>query len=46
MLRLAVYNIGHGSGTSIGEVLRAVEEATGVKVPIVTAPRRPDGLGR
>jgi UDP-glucose 4-epimerase len=39
-LGLAIYNIGHGRGYSIREVLRTVEEVTGAKVPIVTAPRR------
>ncbi len=40
-LGLAVYNIGHGRGYSIREVVQTVEAVTGAKVPIVTAPRRP-----
>jgi len=35
------YNLGTGRPTSIREVLRAVEQATGRKVPVVERPRRP-----
>jgi UDP-glucose-4-epimerase GalE len=34
------YNVGAGSGYSVREVLRAVEEVTGKKVPFVFGPRR------
>ncbi len=35
------YNVGTGSGHSVLEVLRAVEEVTDQKVPFVMGPRRP-----
>jgi UDP-glucose 4-epimerase len=35
------YNLGTGRPTSNREVIRAVEKATGRKVPVVEAPRRP-----
>lgn len=35
------YNLGSGSGHSVREVLAAVEEVAGVKVPAVVGPRRP-----
>jgi UDP-glucose-4-epimerase GalE len=35
-----VFNVGAGSGHSVREVLRAVEEVTGKKVPHVMGPRR------
>jgi UDP-glucose 4-epimerase len=35
------YNIGCGYGYSVREVVRAVEEVTGSKVPVRVAPRRP-----
>jgi UDP-arabinose 4-epimerase len=34
------YNLGNGSGFSVREVVRAVEEATGRAVPVIMAPRR------
>jgi len=34
------YNVGTGAGHSVREVLRAVEEVTGRKVPFVMGPRR------
>lgn len=34
------FNVGTGSGLTVMEVLRAVEEVTGKKVPYVTGPRR------
>ncbi len=36
-----VFNAGTGRGQSVMEVMRAVEEVTGRKVPYVIAPRRP-----
>ncbi len=36
-----VYNLGTGRGTSVLEVVKAFEKATGVKIPYVIAPRRP-----
>jgi len=36
-----VFNVGTGSGHSVREVIRAVEEAAGRKVPYVVGPRRP-----
>ncbi len=36
----AVYNVGTGTGYSVREVLRAVEEVTGRQVPFVVGPRR------
>ncbi|MBO8426096.1 MAG: UDP-glucose 4-epimerase GalE [Firmicutes bacterium] len=38
---LVVYNLGTGKGTSVLELVRAFEEANGVKIPYVIAPRRP-----
>ncbi len=37
---VAVYNLGTGRGYSVLEVVRAFEEANGVKVPYVIKPRR------
>jgi UDP-glucose 4-epimerase len=34
------FNVGNGSGHSVLEVIRAVEEVTGRKVPYVVGPRR------
>jgi UDP-glucose 4-epimerase len=34
------YNLGTGTPTSVREVIQAVEEVTGLKVPIVEGPRR------
>ena len=34
------FNVGNGSGYSVREVVRAVEEVTGKKVPYVVGPRR------
>ena len=34
------FNVGNGSGYSVREVVRAVEEVTGQKVPYVAGPRR------
>lgn len=38
---LVVYNLGTGKGTSVLEIVRAFEEANGVKIPYVISPRRP-----
>ena len=35
------YNVGTGRGYSVREVVRAVEEVTGLKVPVKEGPRRP-----
>jgi UDP-glucose 4-epimerase len=40
----AVYNLGTGRGCSVLEIVRAFEEATGVPVPYVIAPRRPGDI--
>ena len=40
----AVYNLGTGRGYSVLEIVRAFEEATGVPVPYVIAPRRPGDI--
>lgn len=37
---LVIYNLGTGKGTSVLELVHAYEEATGVKIPYVVAPRR------
>ena len=36
----AVYNLGNGKGYSVMDVIRAVENGTGLKVPFDTGPRR------
>lgn len=36
----AVYNLGNGRGYSVQEVIRAVEQVTGKKVPVKIGPRR------
>lgn len=38
---LVVYNLGTGKGTSVLELVKAFEEANGVKIPYVIGPRRP-----
>jgi UDP-glucose 4-epimerase/UDP-arabinose 4-epimerase len=38
--RSDVFNVGTGSGYSVREVVRAVEAATGKKVPFAIGPRR------
>ncbi len=35
-----IYNLGTGKGVSVLELVKAFEEATGVKIPYVIAPRR------
>lgn len=37
---VCVYNLGTGKGTSVLEIVKAYEEANGVKIPYVIAPRR------
>lgn len=39
--RGSAYNLGTGRGTSVREILVAVERATGRAVPLLAAPRRP-----
>ena len=39
-----VFNLGTGNGVSVLELVHAFEEATGVKVPYVIAPRRPGDI--
>ncbi|MBO4287858.1 MAG: UDP-glucose 4-epimerase GalE [Kiritimatiellae bacterium] len=41
---LAVYNLGTGRGTSVLEMVRAFEKASGRKVPYVIKPRRPGDI--
>ena len=41
---VAVYNLGTGKGYSVLEVVRAFEEATGLKIPYVIDPRRPGDI--
>jgi UDP-glucose 4-epimerase len=45
-LRVATYNIGRGRGSSVLDVLAAVEQATGSPVPHVVAGRRPGDPAR
>ena len=41
---LEVYNLGTGKGYSVLEMIRAFEEANGVKIPYVIDPRRPGDM--
>ena len=41
---LAIYNLGTGRGTSVLEMVRAFEKASGRKVPFVIKPRRPGDI--
>lgn len=41
---LAIYNLGTGVGYSVLDVVRAFEEANGVKIPYKIAPRRPGDI--
>jgi len=41
---VAVYNLGTGKGSSVLEVVRAFEAASGVPVPYVVDPRRPGDI--
>ena len=41
---LVVYNLGTGKGTSVLELVKAYEEANGVKIPYVIGPRRPGDI--
>ena len=38
------YNLGSGKGTSVLEMVKAFEEASGRKIPYVIAPRRPGDI--
>jgi UDP-glucose 4-epimerase len=40
-----IYNVGHGKGYSIREVVKAVQEVTGRELPIRVATRRPSSVG-
>ena len=42
---VAVYNLGTGKGYSVLDVVRAFEEANGVRIPCVIDPRRPGDIG-
>ncbi len=39
-----VYNVGTGHGTSVKELVDTFEQVTGVLVPHITGPRRPDDI--
>lgn len=41
---LVIYNLGTGKGTSVLELVKAFEEANGVKINYVVAPRRPGDI--
>ncbi|MBQ9891005.1 MAG: UDP-glucose 4-epimerase GalE [Firmicutes bacterium] len=41
---VAVYNLGTGKGYSVLEIVKAFEEASGVKIPYVIDPRRPGDI--
>ena len=41
---VAVYNLGTGRGSSVLEVVRAFEEASGISIPYVVDPRRPGDI--
>ena len=41
---LKIYNLGTGKGYSVLDIVKNFEEATGVKVPYVIAPRRPGDI--
>ena len=41
---VAVYNLGTGKGYSVLEIVKAFEEANGIPVPYVIAPRRPGDI--
>ena len=38
--RHEIFNLGTGTGFSVREVIAAAEQVTGLKVPVVEAPRR------
>ena len=42
----AAYNLGSGSGSSVGEIMRAVAEATGIEFTPEIGPRRPGDPAR
>ncbi len=41
---LVIYNLGTGKGTSVLEMIKAYEEASGVKIPYVIKERRPGDI--
>ena len=41
---LAVYNLGTGHGYSVLDIVKAFEEANGIKLPYVIKPRRPGDI--
>jgi len=41
-----VWNLGTGNGTSVLDVVRAYEKASGITIPYVVAPRRPGDVAR
>ncbi len=41
---LAIYNLGTGQGYSVLDLVKAFEEANGIKVPYVIKPRRPGDI--
>ncbi len=41
---LVIYNLGTSKGTSVLELVHAFEDANGIKVPYVIAPRRPGDI--
>ena len=43
---VGIYNLGTGKGLSVLELVRAFEEASGVKLPVRFAPRRPGDIAR
>jgi UDP-glucose 4-epimerase len=42
---IAIYNLGTGSGTSVLEMIHAVEEVSGKKIPYEVVERRPGDVG-
>ncbi|MCR5282105.1 MAG: UDP-glucose 4-epimerase GalE, partial [Lachnospiraceae bacterium] len=42
---LKIYNLGTGNGYSVLDIIKNFEEATGVKIPYVIAPRRAGDIG-
>ena len=42
---VSIYNLGTGNGTSVLEMVKAYEDASGVEIPYVIAPRRPGDVG-
>ena len=42
---VSIYNLGTGNGTSVLEMVKAYEEASGVEIPYVITDRRPGDVG-